>query len=333
MTKKLSKPKKVPSKKEPEVFYYFNAAGEKLWGFRHRYYDALGKRREKSEQGLHSENIAIRKLLEVKSNLINGNASRVDNSNLTISEWLDIWFETYNSDWEVTSRLQRKNAIKYQMKPLLGKNKLNELDKSTYKRKYIDVLLKKYEPSTVQLFHRLFKIAINAAVDDEIIPRNRFNNISIEANEVDKNFLTGKELNIFLNTAKEVENITNYTAILTLAYTGLRRGELQGLTWEDIDFDSCELTVRRTRDKHGPRTPKTKKSYRTIIIDDLLLHQLKTYRKWCIQTKLSIGKQLKEDDYVFISHQGGTPLGDNTLNYAFRRIAKVSGVKKYLLMD
>jgi integrase len=327
-TTKTKKPKKEWSKKEPEVFHYFNAKGEKLWGYRHRYYDALGKRTEKTGQGLSSENVAIRKLLEVKSALINGNVKKVDNSNLTISEWLDIWFETYQGDWEVTSKLQRKNAIKYQMKPLLGKEKLMTLDKSTYKRKFIDVLLKDYKPGTVLLLHRLFKIAINAAVEDEIIPRNRFNNIKIETGVKKDNFLNADELALFLRTAKELENITNYTAILTLAYTGLRRGELQGLKWSDIDLKEKQLTVERTRDKHGPRTPKTKKSYRTIIIDDLLVKQLESYRKWCIEKKLSIGKQHKKGDYVFISDQGGTPIGDNTLNYSFRRIIKECRVRK-----
>ena len=95
--------KKEQSKKEPEVYYYYNAKGVKLWGYRHRYYDALDKRREKSAQGLVSETVAIRALLEIKTDLINGNIKRVDNTNLTVSEWLDIWFETHENEWKVTS--------------------------------------------------------------------------------------------------------------------------------------------------------------------------------------------------------------------------------------
>lgn len=326
--KKTDKPVRTYSKKEPEVFSYLNVKGEKLWGFRHRYYDALGKRREKGQQGLATEKTALRNLLEVKSDLINGHLNRIDHSNFTISQWLDIWFETYQKDWKVTSKLQRENAIKYQMKPLLGKYKLMSLDKSTYKREFIDVLLKKYEPGTVQLFHRLFKIAINAAVEDEIIVRNRFNNITIESGEKKENFYTADELNVFLKSAKQLESVTNYTAILTLAYTGLRRGELQGLKWSDIDFTEKLLTVSRTRDRYGDRMPKTKRSYRTILIDDMLISQLESYRKWCIQKKLSMGKQHKVKDYVFISDQGGTPIADNTLNYCFGRINKQVDLKK-----
>lgn len=70
-------------------------------------------------------------------------------------------------------------AIRLQIKPLLGHYKLQKLDKTTYKRAYINLLLKKYKVESVKLFHRLFKIGINAAVDDEILPRNRFTKITI----------------------------------------------------------------------------------------------------------------------------------------------------------
>lgn len=188
-------------------------------------------------------------------------------------------------------------------------------------RVYINKLLEKYKPSTVALFHRLFKIAINAAVEDEIIPRNRFNKISIEQDEELDNFLTPRELDIFLNVAKQHDNITNYSFILLLAYTGLRKGEALGLKWKNINFEDKTVTVECTRDRYGDRPPKTKNSYRTIPIDELLMNQLRVYQKWCIAKKLSYGMQLdKLDDYVFISHQGGTAMGVNTLHYLFKRL-------------
>lgn len=316
------------SKKDPELYYYFNSKGAKLWCYRHRYYDALGKRKEKSGQGFKTEKEAYKALLEVKTSTLNGEVKRVENSNLTISEWLDIWFETHKNDWKVTSRQQRENAIKFQMKPLLGHYKLSTLDKSTYKREFINVLLEKYEPSTVRLFHRLFKIAINAAVDDEIISRNRFNKISIPVEIVNDNFLIAEELNAFLLTAKKTENITNYTLILLLAFTGLRKGEALGLKWENVDFKENTVTVERTRDNKGVRTPKTNNSYRTIMIDDQLINQLKLYRTWCKQTMLSFGKHLADDDFIFISYQTGNPVTDNTVKYSMERIAKKGGLKK-----
>ncbi|MFD2446419.1 tyrosine-type recombinase/integrase [Bacillus sp. CGMCC 1.16607] len=317
------------SKLDDDLYYYFDAKKKKKWCYRYRYYDALGKRREKSRQGFSNEKDAYRALLEVKTNIINGEVKRVENSNLTISEWLDIWYETNKNDWEITTQLQREDAIKNQMKPLLGKYKLPELDKTTYKRVYINELLKKYEPSTVQLFHRLFKVAVNAAVDDEIIPRNRFTKITIVQNEKsDDNFLTTEELKCFLTESKKLENITNYSLIFLLAFTGLRKGEALGLKWKNVDLNSKTLTVERTRDNKGTRTPKTKNSYRTILIDDALVNQLKVYRTWCKQTMLSFGMKWSEQDYIFISYQTGTPITDNTIKYSMDRIFKTTGLKR-----
>ncbi|MEK3908956.1 site-specific integrase [Oceanobacillus sp. FSL W7-1309] len=315
--------KLIKSKKDPEVYYYFNKDKEKLWMYRHKYYDDLGKRKEKKKSSFRAEKDALKALIEVKAAILNGQSKQVEHDQMTVSQWLDIWYETYNRGWGVTSQLQRKNAIQYQMKPLLGKYKLCKLDRTTYVREYINELSKKYKPNTVALFHRLFKIAINAAVEDEIIPRNRFNKIAIEQDDELENFLTPEELSIFLNVAKKHENITNYTFILLLAYTGLRKGEVLGLKWKNINLKEKTVTVDCTRDRYGDRPPKTKNSYRTIGIDDIVVNQLQVYQKWCIETKFSYGMKLdKKNEYVLISHQGGTPMGANTSKYLFGRIYK-----------
>jgi len=324
--------KRKISKKDPLIHSYLNKKGEENWRFRYKYYDSLGFRREVNRQGFKSENEALRALLEIKTSIANGEIKRVEKSNLTVGEWLDIWYETHKNDWKVTTKTQREMAIRIVMKPLLGKYKLQNLDKATYKRVFINELKKEYKSSTVKLFHNLFKIAINSAVDNEILPRNRFNKISIpdddDENYVGDNFLTAEELHIFLETAKKHENITNFTLIMLLAYTGLRRGEAYGLQWKNIDFKKKTLSVDLTRDNKGARPPKTKNSYRTILIDDILVEQLKTYKTWCKKKLLSFGKYLKESDFIFISYQTGQPITENTILYCIRRCIKRSGLKK-----
>lgn len=86
------------SKKDNELFYYFNAKKEK-----HRYYDKNNKRKEKSRQGFKTENEAYRALLEVKTGIISGETKKVENSNLTVAEWLDTWFDSYKNQWKITT--------------------------------------------------------------------------------------------------------------------------------------------------------------------------------------------------------------------------------------
>lgn len=319
------------SSKEKEVFYYFSAKEEKLWMFRHRYYDASGKRKEKKRTGFQTEKAAIKALLEVKAQTLRGETKLIDNDNMTVAQWLDTWYEMNQNKWKVTTRKQRELAIKHQMKPLLGHFKLQKLDRPTYQKEYINALERKYKPKTVRLFHNLFKIAINAAVEEEILLRNRFTKVSF-SNQLDniqetvENFLTPAELNQLLRAAKEHENVTNYTFLLTLAYTGLRRGEACGLQWKNVNFDANTITVERTRDAKGARPPKTKNSYRTILVDELVMKQLKAYRIWCKQTMLAFGLRHSDESFVFISYQTGEPISDSGLLYMFRRVQETAGL-------
>ena len=311
------------TKIDDEIYYYLLKNGEKRFMYRHKYIDARGKRKEKKKSSFLTDQAALKALIEVKANLLRGQINQVEHSQMTVSQWLDVWYDTYHTSWEVTSRLQRRNAIDQQMKPLLGKYKLNALDKTTYIREFINVLQRKYSDRSVALFHSLFKISINAAVEDEIISRNRFSKVKIEIDEELNNVLTAQELNTFLAAAQQHENITNYSLILLLAYTGVRRGEALGLRWKNIDFNKSTITIEGTRDRLGFRTPKTKRSYRTIPIDVVLLKQLIAYQKWCVETKFAFGMKLdKKNDFVFISFQDGTPIGDNMAFYSFGRIYK-----------
>ena len=317
--KGMIKVKLYKSSKEKEVFYYFNAKEEKLWLFRHKFYDQLtGKRKEKKKSGFKTEKAAIQALLEVKAATLRGETKSMDNDNITISQWLDTWYEMNKKKWKVSTRNQREIIIKNNMKPLLGHYKLKKLDRAIYQKEYINVLERGYKPSSVRMMHNLFKIAINAAVEEELIPRNRFTKVSFSNSEVsdvdeNENYLTPAELNLFLETAKETEDITSYSYLLIMAYTGFRPGEACGLQWKNIDFDNNTITIERTRDAKGTRSPKTKNSYRTILVDEMVMRQLKSYQVWCKQTMLALGARYTENSFVFISHQTAEPISGNTL--------------------
>lgn len=113
---------------------------------------------------------------------------------------------------------------------------------------------------------------------------------------------------IFLNDAKKHESITNYSFLLTIAYTGIRKGEAMGLRWKNIDFENNTIKIERTRDHLGVRSPKTKKSYRTISVDEMVLKQLETYKKWCKKTLFSYGEKITDETYVFITDHGAIPI-------------------------
>lgn len=315
--------------RDKELFWYLDAATNKRWLYRHRYYDVLGKRREKQQQGFNSESSAYRALCEVRAKLVTGNSIEVEHENMRVAEWVDIWFESNKGSWRKNTIKQRASMIRDQFKPLLGKYKLSSLDKETYKRQFIQVLLKDYKPSTVRLFHRVFKVAINAAVDNEIISRNRFTKVVVKDDdrENDVTVLSKQELKTVLEYVKQNETLTINVLFHFLAYTGCRRGEAFGLQWRDLDFDNNQVTFERQRNKNEVGPLKTKNSYRTIDIDPLVMALLKKYRTWCKQLMLEDGRKINDDeDFVFVSYQTREPFADNSLFYAFERVKARSGI-------
>ena len=298
------------SGKDPELYYYFNAKGEKLWMYRHKYNDDTGKRREKKKSGFTSEKTALQALLEVKAATLRGETKQVEYDQITVGEWLDIWYDMNKKKWKKSTCVQRETVIRLHLKPMIGKYKLQSFDKLTYERQFINKLEGKFKESTIRIWHNIFKIAINAAVESEILLRNRFRKVAIVSNEVEIaiNYFTPIELVIFLNDAKKHEPITNYCFLMTIAYTGIRKGEAMGLQWKNIDFENNTIKIERTRDHHGVRSPKTKNSYRTISIDEVVLNKLATYKMWCKKTLFSYGEKITEETFVFITDHGGYPL-------------------------
>lgn len=323
------------SNKEPELFYYHNTKGEKLWKYRHRYYDTLGIRKEKSKSGFKDEKTALKALLSVKAATLHGSSKLVEYDKMTVAEWFDIWFESNKNSWKIATQVTKNYHIKEYIKPLLGKYKLQNLDKPTYRRVFINVLEKKLKVSTARAIHTTFKVAINAAVEEEILNRNRFKKIPFSSANDDlveetENYFTPTELNKLLDVAKQQANITNYTILLTLSYTGLRRGEGFGLTWNNIDFQNKTLTVERNRGNYGTGTPKTKNSYRTIKIDDTLIEQLRIYKKWSKEKLLANGLILTEESFIFID-ENGTPSSYENIRYILIKLIKKNGLPNVTL--
>lgn len=117
---------------------------------------------------------------------------------------------------------------------------------------------------------------------------------------VEMSFLTPGEVGLFL---KEV-NPDYYPLFLTAVLTGMRRGELLALKWDDVDWNSSTIFVRRSLYKGGFVTPKSKTSRRTIVIsprlrDVLLAHKINSSAdKNNLLFCTSKGKPLEPDNLV-----------------------------------
>lgn len=124
----------------------------------------------------------------------------------------------------------------------------------------------------------------------------------------------------------EDEKVEYKTAIRLLLFTGLRRGEVLGLEWKDIDFDHAIMQVRRTS-QYLPDMgifedeTKNQSSNRTIKIPQNAVNDLKRYKVYQLEMQLKVGDRWQETDRIFTT-EFGTPLHPDTLSRWFSEFIK-----------
>lgn len=133
-------------------------------------------------------------------------------------------------------------------------------------------------------------------------------------------FLTPEEVQSFLDAVEP----DRHTLFLTAVMTGLRRGELLGLTWKDVDFPAKVIRVRRSLFRGKLIEPKTARSRRSVAMPAIVAHNLK---------KLKLANPASEMDLVFCNAEGKPLDPDNMIKRDFMPALERAGVKRVRFHD
>lgn len=175
---------------------------------------------------------------------------------------------------------------------------------------------------TIKHHHRLISAILNQAVFWQVIPSNPANRVKpprvprTEAKYLDEK-QTAKLLELMEN-----ESVQHQTMIKMFLYSGLRRGEMCGLEWGDIDFENHLITVRRSSQYVSgkgifTKETKTETSDRTIKLPSQAFEVLKEYRIWQNQERLKMGDRWEVSDRIF-TQDDGKPIHPDTITGWFR---------------
>lgn len=130
-----------------------------------------------------------------------------------------------------------------------------------------------------------------------------------------------EELRRFLD---HVRDDRLFAAWLLIATTGLRRGELLGLRWQDVDLDAGRIAVRQTLVSVGGKlktsTPKTQKSRRGLSLDPATTAALRSHRSRQAEERLAWGGGYHDQDLVF-AREDGTPVRPDSFSRSFQTVA------------
>lgn len=188
----------------------------------------------------------------------------------------------------------------------------------------------KLAPKTILDHHRVISKILSTAVKWGLLEKNvamRADPPKVPHREI--SYLNEKEVRQML-TLLEKEPIQYQTMITLLVYTGIRRGELCGLEWKDIDFENQVMHVVRSAQYIGNKTmitkePKTKSGIRHFSLSIHACILLKKYKRWQLEQKLNAGDRWEESDRLFTSWNG-KPIHPDTVTDWFSKFIKRSGL-------
>jgi integrase len=185
---------------------------------------------------------------------------------------------------------------------------------------------------TIKHHHRLISAILNQAVFWQVIPSNPASRVKppkvarTEAKYLDEK-QTAKLLELLVN-----ETVQHQTMIKMFLYSGLRRGEMCGLEWGDIDFENHLITVCRSSQYVSgkgiyTKETKTENSDRTIKIPSQAFEVLKEYKAWQTQERLKMGDRWEVSDRIFTQHDG-KPIAPDTITGWFREFVAKTDLPK-----
>jgi integrase len=262
---------------------------------------------------------------------------------LTLGEYLEQWLRDYVIiNTAPTTADGYSDIVLAHLIPELGRISLNALQPSHIQAYYTRMLESGrrdgkggLSAQTVKHHHRVLHEALKYAVKHDILIRNIAEAVDPPRPDTKEMVTLQPEfIGIFLDAA---QNIPYYFLFYTALYTGLRRSELLGLRWRDIDLDLATLSVVQTlhyvpRIGYVFREPKTKRSRRLVDLPPSLALQLRNHRANQDLERKLLGRTLMPNDLVFCNSDG-TPLPPNSVTKGFSKLMKSLGMPGIRLHD
>ena len=295
-----------------------------------------GKQIQRSVSGKTQEEVR-KKLSKIATEI--DNRTYVKPSKQTLGEWLDIWLDTYVAySVKPYTEDSYREACENHIKPSLGSVRLEELNAPQIQQLYNKLIRQKgLSAKSVKNVHGVLHRALNQAVKIGSLRNN-----PSDACDLPKVYqkeivpLEQEEIMKFLNAIQG--NKFEYIYLVTL-FTGMRQGEVLGLTWDCVDFNANTLYINKQLQKSKKvggayqLVPTKNSKARLITVAPSVMTVLKRQKSKQAQMQLLAGAIWKNKDNLVFTNEQGRHLTHVTVYKNFKKIVCELGLEKTRFHD
>ena len=304
--------------------------------------NADGKRRQKWHGGFPTRKEAEVVRAKIVDDLHEGTYTKP--TKLTLQEWVEEkWLPTVRTQVKPSTFESYRRNMNHHVLPNLGRRNVRDIGPNQLNALYTELLVSGrrdgaggLSPKTVHYVHTIVHKALADALDAGLLaanPASRSKPPRARAfAAIELRFWTPNELRSFLEL---IVGHRLQAAWHVSAMTGMRRGEVLGLRWADVDFETARIHVRRAilsvAYELVVSTPKNHRP-RVIDLDPGTLEQLRLHRKRQVEDLTEWGSGYQNGDLVFCK-ENGEPLHPQTYTQAFERLITKTNLPRIRLHD
>lgn len=257
-------------------------------------------------------------------------------------ELAEEWFEEYAKLNLRSTTYERMKQLTHRIYPAIGHLRIDKISprqlqgflNSLTKEGANEKTGKPLAPKTIRHNLSFISDVYSYAVKMGVVSDNPCAKVTIPKGEVkEKQIYSQEELELLLS--RLTDEPTKYRAFFYLiSYTGLRRSEMLGLEWKDVNFETNVISVRRTSNYTAKKgvytdTTKTKKSQRSLKFPQEIMDMLKEYKAEQDEQTLKYGDKWVETDRLYTKWKNGEPMQNGTPYFWLNEFCEKHGLPFY----
>lgn len=261
----------------------------------------------------------------------------IEPTSITVGEWLDTWLQEYKINLRQETRASYEMHIRIHLKPVLGKLRLSKLTTHQIQHLYNSLVTERgLSPKTVKNVHGALHGALEQAKINGYLRINPSEGTTLPKVEKEElRIMDANDVSVFL---RAIEGDEYELPLFVALFTGLRQGELLGLTWDCVDFEKGTILINKQHhrakgEKEYHFSPLKNSRPRSLTVASAVMDALREQQRRQQAWAEAAGCAWDNYENLVFTTQLGRYINNKTLWMNFKRIVSSLGMPELRFHD